>query len=50
MNFYIKSFDLCFFGSKKERIDTLNLHIFLGRKENKDVQDLIKLRERRYLI
>ena len=32
------------------RIDTLNLHIYLGKREGKRVEDLIKLREARYLI
>lgn len=32
-----------------ERIDTLNLHIYLGRKEGKVVSYLIQLREQRYL-
>lgn len=36
--------------TREARIDTLNLHIFLGKKEGMCVDDLIKLREARYLI
>lgn len=32
-----------------ERINILNLHIYLGRKEGKDISYLIQLREQRYL-
>ena len=43
-------FSLSGMFSQQSRIDTLNLHIYLGKKEGKHVDDLIKLREARYLI
>lgn len=33
----------------KERIDMLNLHIYLGRKQGFNVDYLIELRQQRYL-
>ena len=45
-----RDFSLSGMFSRQSRIDTLNLHIFLGKKEGKYVEDLIKLREARYLI
>ena len=36
--------------SRQSRIDTLNLYTWLGKKEGKCVDDLIELRQRRYLI
>lgn len=35
--------------SFKERIDTINLHIYLGKKQGFDVSYLIELRQQRYL-
>lgn len=32
-----------------ERIDTINLHIYLGKKQGFDVSYLIELRSQRYL-
>lgn len=43
-------FSLSAMFTRETRIDTLSLHIFLGKKEGKYVDDLIKLREARYLI
>ena len=45
-----RDFSLSGMFSRQSRIDTLNLHIFLGKKEGMCVDDLIKLREARYLI
>ena len=45
-----RDFSLSAMLTRKARIDTLNLHIYLGKKEGKCVDDLIKLREARYLI
>ena len=45
-----RDFSLSALFTREARIDTLNLHIFLGKKEGKYVEDLIKLREARYLI
>ena len=45
-----RDFSLSVMFTREARIDTLNLHIFLGKKEGKYVDDLIKLREARYLI
>jgi len=45
-----RDFSLSAMLTREARIDTLNLHIFLGKKEGKYVEDLIKLREARYLI
>ena len=45
-----RDFSLSVMFSRQSRIDTLNLHIYLGKKEGKYVNDLIKLREARYLI
>ena len=45
-----RDFSLSTMLTRETRIDTLNLHIFLGKKEGKCVGDLIKLREARYLI
>ena len=45
-----RDFSLSATLTREARIDTLNLHIFLGKKEGKYVEDLIKLREARYLI
>ena len=46
----VRDFSLSGMFSRQSRIDTLNLHIYLGKKEGKCVDDLIKLREARYLI
>ena len=43
-------FSLSVMFTRETRIDALNLHIYLGKKEGKCVGDLIKLREARYLI
>lgn len=43
-------FSLSAMFTREARLDTLNLHIYLGKKEGKYVEDLIKLREARYLI
>ncbi len=45
-----RDFSLSATLTREARIDTLNLHVFLGKKEGKCVEDLIKLREARYLI
>ena len=45
-----RDFSLSAMLTRETRIDTLNLHIFLGKKEGMCVDDLIKLREARYLI
>ena len=45
-----RDFSLSAMLTREARIDTLNLHIFLGKKEGMCVDDLIKLRESRYLI
>lgn len=45
-----RDFSLSVMFSRQSRIDTLNLHIWLGKKEGKCVDDLIELRQRRYLI
>ena len=45
-----RDFSLSAMLTRESRIDTLNLHIFLGKKEGMCVDDLIKLREARYLI
>ena len=45
-----RDFSLSAMLTREARIDTLNLHIFLGKKEGMCVDDLIKLREARYLI
>ena len=45
-----RDFSLSGMFSRQSRIDTLNLHIYLGNKEGKCVEGLIKLREARYLI
>jgi gamma-glutamyl:cysteine ligase YbdK (ATP-grasp superfamily) len=41
-----------FFDSlyQEPRIQTLNLHIHLGKKDNQDVSYLLELREQRYLL
>ena len=46
----VRDFSLSAMLPREARIDTLNLHIYLGKKEGKCVEDLIKLREARYLI
>ena len=46
----VRDFNLSAMFTREARIDTLNLHIFLGKKEGNYVEDLIKLREARYLI
>lgn len=43
-------FSLSAMFTRDARIDTLNLHIYLGKKEGKCVDDLIELRSRRYMI
>ena len=48
-------FSLSAMFTRESRIDTLNLHIYLGKKqglteEDKLLNELIKLREVRYLI
>ena len=45
-----RDFSLSAMLTREARLDTLNLHIFLGKKECMGVDDLIKLREARYLI
>ena len=45
-----RDFSLSAMLTREARIDTLNLHIYLGKKDGKYVDDLIKLREARYLI
>lgn len=45
-----RDFSLSAMFTREHRIDTLNLHIYLGKKEGKCVDDLIELRQRRYLI
>ena len=45
-----RDFSLSATLTREARIDTLTLHIFLGKKEGMCVDDLIKLREARYLI
>ena len=45
-----RDFSLSALFTRESRIDTLNLHIYLGKKEGKCIGDLIKLREARYLI
>ena len=45
-----RDFSLSAMLTREARIDTLNLHVYLGKKEGKYVEDLIKLREARYLI
>ena len=45
-----RDFSLSAMFTREARLDTLNLHIYLGKKEGKYVEDLIKLREARYLI
>ena len=45
-----RDFSLSVMFTREARIDTLNLHIYLGKKDGKYVEDLIKLREARYLI
>ena len=45
-----RDFSLSAMFTREARIDTLNLHIYLGKKDGKYVEDLIKLREARYLI
>lgn len=45
-----RDFSLSVMFSRESRIDILNLHIYLGKKEGKCVDDLIELRKRRYLI
>ena len=45
-----RDFSLSAMLTREARVDTLKLHIFLGKKEGKYVGDLIKLREARYLI
>lgn len=45
-----RDFSLSAMFTRDARIDTLNLHIYLGKKDGKCVDDLIKLREARYLI
>ena len=45
-----RDFSLSGMFSRQSRIDTLNLHIYLGKNEGKYIGDLIKLREARYLI
>lgn len=44
------NFNLSCYLTTQERIDRLNLHIHLGKMDYQDVNDLIKLREARYLI
>lgn len=34
----------------QQRIDLINLHIYLGRKQGFDVSDLIEMRQQRYLM
>lgn len=45
-----RDFSLSAMFTRETRIDTLNLHIYLGKKGCMCVDDLIKLREARYLI
>ena len=45
-----RDFSLSAMFTREARIDTLNLHIYLGKKDGMCVDDLIKLREARYLI
>ena len=45
-----RDFSLSAMFTREARIDTLNLHIYLGKKGGMCVDDLIKLREARYLI
>ena len=45
-----RDFSLSAMLTRESRFDTLNLHVYLGKKEGKYVDDLIKLREARYLI
>ena len=45
-----RDFSLSAMFTRESRIDILNLHIYLGKKECKCVDDLIELRQRRYLI
>ena len=45
-----RDFSLSVMFTREARIDTLNLHIYLGKKEGKRVDDLIELRQRRYLL
>ena len=45
-----RDFSLSAMLTREARIDTLNLHIYLGKKEGEYVEDLFKLREARYLI
>ena len=50
-----RDFSLSAMFTRESRIDTLNLHIYLGKKqgltkEDKTLNELIKLREARYLI
>ena len=45
-----RDFSLSAMFTREARLDTLNLHIYLGKKEGKYIEDLIKLREARYLI
>lgn len=35
--------------TQQQRIDTINLHIHLGKKQGFDVSHLIELRKQRYL-
>lgn len=45
-----RDFSLSAMFTREARIDILTLHIHLGQKEGKCVDDLIELRQRRYLI
>ena len=45
-----RDFSLSAMLTREARIDILNLHVYLGKKEGKCVGDLIELRKRRYLI
>ena len=45
-----RDFSLSTMFTRESRIDTLNLHVYLGKKEGRYVDDLVKLREARYLI
>ena len=45
-----RDFSLSAMLTRDGRIDTLNLHVYLSKKEGKYVDDLIKLQEAGYLI
>ena len=45
-----RDFSLSAMFTREARIDILTLHVHLGKKECKCVDDLIELRQRRYLI